>query len=142
MSRSVIAQKRFSSYALYTQAAGENGIVGEFGAWLLHGTSVDIADITENGRRCGGSEKIARIAGSRCSSGGGTKRTAQSTGTAAQSTRTAAILDHKILLHGRLMTQLLQTQLILSLPFGPAMEKANEALTIVATRLKLNMGSL
>jgi len=90
---------------------------------LLHGTSVDVADVPEDGRRCGGSEKIARIAGSRGGGSSGTKWTAQSAGTTAQSAGTAAILHHKVLFHGRLMTQLLQAQLILSLPFGPSIIK-------------------
>lgn len=97
-------------------------------SWLLHGTAVDVADVPENGSRCGGSEKIARIPSGRCSGGSGTEGAAQAGGTAAQSAGppAAAILHHKVLLQGRLVTQLLETQLILSLPLGAVSEGDRE----------------
>lgn len=85
---------------------------------------MDVANVAENGRRRGRGQEVARIAsrsGSR--GGGGTERIGQAAGAAAESAAGGILLHDKVLLERGLVPQLLQAQLILSLPLGAASEK-------------------
>lgn len=95
----------------------------------LHGATVHVADITKNGCRRRRGQEVARIAGRGSCGGSGAERATQAAGAAAEaggSSGGTVLLHAKVLLQRGLMTQLLQSQLILSLPLGAATREDKE----------------